>query len=122
MMIVRMQVIARVLNVTLRAEVADFTLVANALPMIRRTQSQHEAHLAEAGERGVETGGPVGCTEDGVKSLRGQERIGAVLEHARHRTCRSRTATRGDTTRPGTSDVVVGRAASPVRIMGPAPA
>jgi hypothetical protein len=36
MMIVRMQVIARVLNVTLRAEVANFTRVANAMPMIRR--------------------------------------------------------------------------------------
>ena len=39
MMIVRMQVIARVLNATLRAEVANFTLVAKAIPMIRRTQS-----------------------------------------------------------------------------------
>lgn len=32
MMIVRMQVIARVLNVTLRAEVANVTLVAKAMP------------------------------------------------------------------------------------------
>lgn len=36
MMIVRMQVIARVLNVTLKAEVAKVTLVAKAMPMIRR--------------------------------------------------------------------------------------
>jgi hypothetical protein len=39
MMIVRMQVIARVLNVTLRAEIANFTRVANAMPMIRRMQN-----------------------------------------------------------------------------------
>ena len=36
MMIVRMQVIARVLSVTLRAEVANVALVAKAMPMIRR--------------------------------------------------------------------------------------
>jgi len=39
MMIVKIQAIERVLNVTLRAEVANLTLVAKAMSIIRRTLS-----------------------------------------------------------------------------------
>jgi hypothetical protein len=39
MMIVKIQAIARVLNVTLSAEVENLTLVANAMPIVRRALS-----------------------------------------------------------------------------------